>query len=54
MRHALQECGAQAATLEAARSATRQALEALELSRPQDPAAGLLRDLSHQLIGRQH
>ena len=54
MRQALQECGAQAATLEAARSATRQALHSFELSRPQEPAAGLLRELSLQLVGRQH
>ena len=53
MRRALQECGAQAATLEAAQSATSQALNSLDLSRPEEPAAGLLRDLALQLVGRQ-
>lgn len=54
MRHALQECGARDATLEAAREATRQALSALEQGQPLEPAAGLLRGVSLQLVGRQH
>jgi geranylgeranyl diphosphate synthase type I len=54
MRHALQECGARDATLEAAREATRQALSALEHGQPLEPAAGLLRGVSLLLVGRQH
>ncbi|MBM3123213.1 MAG: polyprenyl synthetase family protein, partial [Chloroflexi bacterium] len=53
MRLALEECGAHAATLESAQSATTLALRSLDLSQPEEPAARLLRDLSLQLVGRQ-
>ncbi len=53
MRRALEECGAEAATREAAQAATSQALTSLDISQPEAPAAGLLRDLSLQLVGRQ-
>jgi len=52
MRSALEDCGAQAATLEAAQSATNQGLKSMDLSQPEEPAAGLLRSLSLQLVGR--
>lgn len=53
MRLALEDCGAHAATLESAQSATTLALRSLDLSQPEGPAAGLLRDLSLQLVARQ-
>ena len=54
MRAELEACGARVATHEAAAEHTNQALTALDDASPAEPAGALLRDLAHQMLGRQH